>query len=175
MPDSALEARLHALETRLSAVEDQLAITRLMATYGPAVDGLDADLTSALWAEGGWYDAGVAVFEGRQGLRDLIDSELHQRLVAEGSAHLISAPQITVDGDTAIAVCYAQVLLHDPSAGAGGGWHVWRVTANRWEWVRTAHGWRVAARINRPLDGADEPRQLLRASLSDDLGRFFRS
>ena len=161
-------ARLRALETRLAAVEDQLAITRLMATYGPAVDSLDAELTAELWAVDGWYDAGVATFEGHQGLRDLIDSDLHQRLAAMGAAHVISAPQVTIDGDTAVAVCYAQVLVHDESADAG--WRIWRVTANRWHWSRTPQGWKVVARTNRPLDGSDEPRQLFRDSLSHNLG-----
>ncbi len=44
------EARLAALEQRLRRVEDELAIGRLMASYGPLVDAGDADAVAGLWA-----------------------------------------------------------------------------------------------------------------------------
>jgi NAD(P)H-dependent flavin oxidoreductase YrpB (nitropropane dioxygenase family) len=40
------------------------------------------------------------------------------------------------------------------------------VTANRWEWVRTAGGWWVSSRTNRPLDGNEEARALLRSTFA---------
>ena len=45
----------------------------------------------------------------------------------------------------------------------GDGFAVARVSANRWELVRTGEGWRIETRTNRPLDGGAEPRALLRA------------
>jgi hypothetical protein len=162
--DEAPADRLAALEARLTALEDQLAITRLMATYGPAVDSLNAEITAALWAEDGCYDAGVDVFDGRDGLRRMVLTDPHQGFVLGGCAHIVSAPQVTVDGDTAVATCHSQLLLRDESID---GYRVWRVTANRWEWARTPNGWKVTARTNRPLDGGEEARELFRASLAE--------
>lgn len=158
----SFEHRLTELSSRLAALEDQLQISRLMATYGPAVDSLSAEITASLWADEGWYDAGVAVFEGRDGLRQMIDSDMHQGFVRGGCAHIVSAPQITVDGDKAVAVCHSQLLVRDESMD---GYRVWRITANRWEWARTPQGWRVTARTNRVLDGSGEARQLFRDSI----------
>jgi ketosteroid isomerase-like protein len=50
------EDRIAALEQRLRRVEDELAIGRLMASYGPLVDAGDADAVAGLWAEDGEYD-----------------------------------------------------------------------------------------------------------------------
>ena len=43
MGDTDLAAAVAALEARLRAVEDQLAITRLVVSYGPAVDSGSAE------------------------------------------------------------------------------------------------------------------------------------
>ena len=45
---------------------------------------------------------------------------------------------------------------------SGDNFRTWRVGANRWEFVRTADGWRVKQRINRVLNGDAEARELLR-------------
>jgi hypothetical protein len=50
------EDQIAALEPRLRRVEDELAIGRLMASYGPLVDAGDADAVAGLWAEDGEYD-----------------------------------------------------------------------------------------------------------------------
>lgn len=154
--------RLAALEARLGALEDELTIIRLMATYGPSVDSLASDVTAALWAEDGYYDAGVGVFEGVEGIRTMVETEPHRGFVAGGAAHVVSAPRVVLDGDTAIAICHSQLLFRDE---AHDGWRVWRVTANRWEWARTADGWRVTGRTNRPLDGSGAAPELFRRSL----------
>jgi hypothetical protein len=156
------EDRLAALETRLAALEDELTIIRLMATYGPSVDALAADVTAGLWAEDGVYDAGVAVFEGAEGLRAMVETEPHRAYVRGGAAHVVSPPRVVVNGDTAVAVCHSQLLLHDEALD---GWRVWRVTANRWDWARTPLGWRVTSRTNRPLDGSPQGPQLFHTSL----------
>jgi SnoaL-like domain len=106
----------------------------------------------------------VDIFDGRDGLRRMILTDPHQGFVLGGCAHIVSAPQVTVDGDTAVAVCHSQLLLRDESAD---GYRVWRITANRWEWARTPNGWKVTARTNRPLDGGEEARELFRASLAE--------
>jgi len=39
------------------------------------------------------------------------------------------------------------------------------MTANRWELVRTASGWKIKRRTLRPLDGSEPARELLRGAL----------
>lgn len=41
--------RLIDLERRLQQIEDERAIERLIASYGPLVDAGDPDATAALW------------------------------------------------------------------------------------------------------------------------------
>jgi ketosteroid isomerase-like protein len=164
--DAATDDWRTALEARVAALEDQLAIARLMATYGPSVDSLSADQTASLWAEDGSYDAGAAVYDGPDAIRRLVSTDPHQGFVLGGCAHIISAPVITVRGDTAVALSHSQLLLRDE---ASDSYSVWRISANRWEWRRTAEGWKVVARTNRPLDGSGEARELFRTSL--DAGR----
>ncbi|GIF52032.1 SnoaL-like protein [Asanoa ferruginea] len=165
------ENRLATLEKRVAALEDEIAIARLMASYGPSVDSLSADLAAALWADDGDYDAGTwagmapgttGVFHGSDAVREMVATEPHQGFVRSGCAHVVSAPRITVDGDTAVAVCYAQLLRRDEATDS---YRVWRITANRWEWTRTPAGWKVANRTNRPLDGSEAARDLFRAAL----------
>jgi hypothetical protein len=145
------------IEARLRALEDQFAIMQAMASYGPAVDSGLADATAGLWTEDGVYDAQVGVFAGRAGIKTMVQGPMHQSIIAGGSAHVIGLPVIKVSGDRAVSTCYARLYRHDGM----GGFRVWRVTANRWEWQRTADGWQVTNRVNRVLDGSGEARDLL--------------
>jgi hypothetical protein len=159
---TAQDDRLTALETRLQALEDECTIVRLMATYGPAVDGLVSEVAAGLWTEDGYYDAGIAVFEGADSIRTMVETEPHRGFVAGGAAHVVTPPRVFLDGDTAVAICHSQLLLRDEEHD---GWRVWRVTANRWHWARTADGWRVTGRTNRPLDGSGDALDLFRSAL----------
>ena len=135
------------------STDDVVAITQLIAAYGPAVDTGDGDAVAALFAEDGWYDVAGMRFEGRAQIAAMVHGGGHQGLIAEGVAHVMGMPHVAVDGDTATAVNQSVVLRKT---------HVWRVAANRWTFVRTADGWRVQSRVNRLLDGAQEARDLLR-------------
>ena len=44
------------LEKRLKHIEDERAVERLIASYGPLVDAGEADATAELWALDGSYD-----------------------------------------------------------------------------------------------------------------------
>jgi ketosteroid isomerase-like protein len=131
--DAEPEDRIAALEARVRLLEDQLAIHRLIHSWGPAVDGDNPEAAAAIWAEDGVL------------LSDMRGTRL------DGPA------AVTVDGDTAKAVGYSRVYLHD----ADGGYAVWRVSANRWDFRRTADGWRVTRRINQAIDGGPKARELL--------------
>ncbi len=78
-------------------------------------------------------------------------------------------PYIEINGDTAIATVYLQILAPNPfgeeftlsSHGTTKGYRVHRLTASRWDFVRTAEGWKVKRRALRPMD-TPEARVLLR-------------
>ena len=50
------EQRLAELEARLRRIEDERAIERMIASYGPLVDAGEADAVAAMWAPDGVYD-----------------------------------------------------------------------------------------------------------------------
>lgn len=155
MTDSA---RMAQLEARLLLLEDRLAISELVASYGPLVDAGDAAGTAALWTEDGTYDVDTGVYEGRQGIAEMVQSFEHQGLLSRGCAHLTTAPRIELDGDAAVAVCHSQLVVRRDD---GRSFSVARTTAHRWELVRTVDGWRVARRTSRLLDGSEAARSLL--------------
>lgn len=144
-------------DERLRALEDRAAITGLIARYGPLADAGDSAGVAALWCEDGEYEVGgFGVARGHREIAALIDGEAHQGFMARGCAHVLSAPSIALDGDAAVSVNHS-VLLRKMS----DGFEAWRVSANRWELRRTGEGWRVARRINCPLDGGEAGRTLL--------------
>ncbi|HWJ67171.1 MAG TPA: nuclear transport factor 2 family protein [Nocardioides sp.] len=161
MPD-ATDARLAALEERLARVEDELAITRLIASYGPLVDGGEADLVAGLWTEDGVYDVDEGHMAGRGQLAAMVRSRAHQGWIAGGCAHFLGPAHVTLDGDTAVAVCHSLMVVNDGGEfGSDAAFGVRRATAHHFELVRSDDGWRVARRTSRVLDGRPEAPALL--------------
>lgn len=68
------EDRIAALEARLGALEDERDIARTMASYGPLVDGGDADGVAALWAPDGVYDIDEIFLAGRERIVEMVRS-----------------------------------------------------------------------------------------------------
>lgn len=155
-----VEAQLTDVIHRLAAVENQLAITRLMVSYGPAVDAGHADEVANLWTHDGVYQVDSGALEGRDAIRGMVRSDQHQSWIRRGCAHTMTPPLVTVHGDVASAFCYTQLTAHDPVTGT---FVVERTTANRWEFARTEAGWRVIHRSACLLDGSDEARAVLSA------------
>jgi ketosteroid isomerase-like protein len=172
-----VEARLARLEARLRELEDRIEIYQLLSAYGPLVDSGDAEATSRLWVEDGVYDWGggprpadgaAVAKEGWAGaaysraeIEAMVRGPAHRSIIESGAGHVIGLPHVELAGDTAVATGYARLYRRD-----GDGFAVARVSANRWELVRTAAGWRVATRTNRVLDGGEAPRALLRAGVA---------
>jgi hypothetical protein len=151
------------LEERLRKVEDRLEIYQLLSTYGPCADSGSGDLVETLFTVDGEYDTSETVCEGAAGVREMIDSfPLHRELMASGCAHIIDTPALRIDGDRAVAVGHSMLLRH-----ADGGNKVFFMSAVRWEFERTADGWKIARRTNRHLDGNPDARQLLRQALEE--------
>jgi hypothetical protein len=142
-------------------------------TYGPAVDSGSGPEVGRLWADEGEYDSGVGTWVGPDSIASMVMGDQHQSFVRNGCAHVISTPLIRVDGDEAVATCYALLLLRDDeSAGVGGlwpaggpGYRVRRITANEWTLSRHVDGWKVTRRVNRPLDGSEDAHEIFRKVL----------
>lgn len=148
----------NSTDDRIRRLEDIEAIRNLIANYGPLADIGDAQGVAALWTEDGSYSVGdFGDAKGRDHIAALILSDTHQQLLTAGCGHILTAPHITLDRDSAFAVNHSVVLRN-----AGDSHEVWRVSANRWELVRTDEGWRVQHRSNRPLNGDGAARNLLR-------------
>ncbi|WIM88824.1 nuclear transport factor 2 family protein [Candidatus Mycobacterium wuenschmannii] len=156
----AVEDRLEALERRLRSVEDELAIRRLLASYGPLVDAGDGDTVAALWTEDGQYDVDGWVMRGRSDVAAMVQSSGHQSMISAGAAHFLGPVCLRVDGDNAIAVCESIVVRHDDE---GRGYRVWRAGANHVTLRRTDEGWRIVRRTTRALDGSSDARNVLAA------------
>lgn len=154
---TSIEDRLAQLELRLQSAEDRLAIANLIASYGPAVDTLDGQTAAELWTDDGTYVIGDDTVE-RAGIAGVVNFDAHRAYVSAGCGHVLSPARIDLSGDTAIAVNYSIVFMHE-----AGRWVADRMSANRWECVRTPAGWKVSRRANRVLTGAERARALLAA------------
>ena len=143
--------RLDRLERRVRELEDEAAIGRLIAGYGPLADSSQGDALRGMWVEeGGSYELQGYHFTSAD-MAQTVASELHHRFVSRGCAHTLGPARIWLRGDTAVALNYSVVFVYD-----GGRWVAERVAANRWNLTRTADGWRVRRRVNRVLDGGPE-------------------
>ena len=148
--------RLLALENRVRLLEDEAAICRVIASWGPAADRADGRAATSLWTDDAVLIAEAMRIEGASGVGDMIDSEGQQALVRQGCAHVQSFPVVQVDGDRATAVNYGRVYLH-----TNEGFEIWRVSANCWELRRTADGWRVTRRHAHVIDGGPQAQEVL--------------
>lgn len=150
-----------SIEDRLQRIEDQLDIYQVISRYGPAADaGSTADAV-ALWKEDGVYEVGgVGKYTGHDEIAGLLESDLHQGYIRNGSAHLLSLPHVILKDGSATAVNYAQLALRTED-----GFQTTRIVASRWELARSDGTWKVTSRKNVLLDGAQAGRDLLEHSL----------
>lgn len=148
---------------RLQRLEDELAITKLLASYGPSVDAANADNAAALWSVDGTYDVEDWQMTGRRGVHEMVSSASHQNLVAQGCCHFLGPAVVTVDGDTAVAVCESLVLVRDDA-----GYRVWRATANHFALERVDGQWQITTRTSRLLNGDPYAHTLLNRGLAGE-------
>jgi SnoaL-like domain len=153
-PEPELEKvadRFDRLERRVAELEDEAAIARLIAGYGPLADSSQGDAVRDMWVEeGGTYELQGYHFTSAD-MAATVTSDLHRGFVSRGSAHTLGPARVWLEGDTAVAVNYSVVFVHDD-----GRWVAERVAANRWDLTRSSDGWRVRRRVNRLLDGGPD-------------------
>jgi uncharacterized protein (TIGR02246 family) len=141
-----LEARVTELAERVQRLEDELAIHRLLVSYGLGVDAGDPDRGAAVFTEDGVYDADVGRMEGREAVRAMVRGPRHQEMVGS-CAHQIGPAVVTFEAPgRASATGYSRVYL-----ATRAGTHVYRVSLNRWELEKRDGAWLVARRTTRIL------------------------
>ena len=162
------------LEARIREIEDRLEIYNLIASHPPSADTGARDYTAS------GVDRGRRVRPRRRVRRAQGDGwrspELRTIRASSrdraGHRPFRGLPYVRVTGDTAYAISYLQILVPDrvgpefdvPNHGKTRGFHVHRVSANRWDFVRTAQGWKIKRRRLRPLDGSEPARDILRGT-----------
>jgi len=163
------------LEERLRLIEDRFAIYDLIARHPSSADTGAGEFVASVWAEDGVFDRGAEFPRpsGRAAIAAGSSNPEHHRAIEQGIAHFAGLPYVRIEGDRAVAISYLQILVPDrvgpifevPNHGASQGFHVHRVSANRWEFVRTSEGWKISRRTLRPLDGSAEARDILKSAL----------
>jgi len=163
------------LEQRVRIIEDRLEIYNLIASHPPSADTGASDYTASVWTEDSVFDRGAEFARptGRTAIAAGSSSLEHHRAIEQGIAHFAGLPYVKISGDTAFAITYLQILVPDrvgplfdvPNHGSSRGFHVHRVSANRWDFARTMEGWKITRRTLRPLDGSAPAREILRGAL----------
>jgi hypothetical protein len=153
-----MTVELQDLAARIQRMEDELAIRRVILSYGPAADAGLAARAGALWADDGEYDWDTArpPLEGPVAVARMLEGDGHQSLIASGVAHFAGPPLIEVDDDHATALSYSLVLRRDTDQRV----YVWRLGAARWEFTRADGSWRILRRVHRQLDDTGAGREL---------------
>jgi hypothetical protein len=164
-----MAVELEELAARLQRVEDELAIRRVILSYGPAADSGETARAGALWADDGEYDWDTEqpALQGPAAVQRMLEGGGHQSLIGEGVAHFAGPPLIELDGDRATALSYSFVLRRDAGEQRI---YVWRLGAARWEFVRTDDGWRIHRRTHRQLDETGTGRELFGDTLRARFG-----
>ena len=164
------------LEQRLRLVEDKLAIYHLIASHPPAADtGNENYYRNAFTPEGTVDLGGGKGASGNQAIGAIVARPEHRAAIAGGLCHFAGLPRVEIDGDTAVAISYLQVItphhgaapMDVPGHGASIGFRIHRAGANRWDLVRTNEGWKVKRRALRPLDGSKDANELLTGAMAE--------
>jgi hypothetical protein len=158
------------IEQRLRLVEDKLAIYHLIASHPPAADTGDGSYYRNAFTGDGTVDLGGGkTADGNAAIASVVARPEHQAAIAGGLRHFAGLPRVEVNGDTAVAISYLQIITPNrtaapvdvPGHGASPGFRIHRAACNRWDLVRTADGWKVKRRMLRPLDGSSDARDIL--------------
>jgi len=153
-------AALRLLSERIRALEDELAIHRLLVSYGFAVDTNDVDAMLALFdpdirivVDGHWE------MRGHEAAREIVEGSTHQGYLPN-CAHNIGPFAVEVHGDRAVATGYSRVYLRTDE-----GFKVERISFNRWELERRDSTWLIVERHTALLGSGDGAHDLLRRGL----------
>jgi uncharacterized protein (TIGR02246 family) len=129
------------LEDRLRRLEDISEIHQLFVDYGLALDAGDFDAYADLFAEDGEVLLGpMGRAKGRENIKALMAGTLSRG--AGSSFHIISSPQVQLDGDTATS----QVMWSVVTADETGKATMTMIGRHRDDLVREHGRWKIARR-----------------------------
>jgi hypothetical protein len=168
-------AEAKELEDRIKAIEDRLAIYNLIASHPPSADTGAQSYIRSIFTDDAVLDLGGAKSaSGNEAISEMSQRPAHQEAIRGGLAHFAGLPHVELDGDRAVVTSYLQIISPDalaepvevPAHGLSKGYRIHRVGANRWELVRTHHGWKIKRRVFRSLDGSADALDILRRALA---------
>jgi uncharacterized protein (TIGR02246 family) len=129
------------LARRVQRLEDIVAIHQLFIDYGRYLDAGDIDAYASLFAEDGEVLLGpLGRAKGRAAIKELMTRTLGGR--QGGSYHIISSPQVVLDGDRATATVMWTVIART----ADGRPALTMVGRHADELRREGDGWRFVRR-----------------------------
>lgn len=160
------------LEQRLQETEDRLDIYNLIASHPPIVDSGQSDFVSAVWMEEGVFDSYSRQRVGAAAIAQAMGGPEVRSAIDAGLGHFCGLPHVTITGDTAHAICYLQLVgpnsegeaVDVPNHRRTKGYRIHNLLANRWDFVRTAAGWRIKRRAIRLIDGTEPARDIMRGA-----------
>lgn len=137
-------------EARLRQVEDQLAIERVLVEYSARIDARDYEGYADLFAREGTWQNGNTVRRGREEIVAMlvgIFGTPEEGFVNRADYHLVSNPQVDVDGDRATARSRHLLLMRGPDGApvpelAG---------LYEDEFVREDGEWKILRRVDNPV------------------------
>jgi len=131
-----------SLAQRVRRLEDLMAIHQLFVDYGRYLDAGDIDAYASLFAEDGEVLLGpIGRAKGRAAIKDLMTRVLAGR--AGSSYHIISSPQVVLDGDRATATVMWTVIARTAEGGAA----LTMVGRHADDLRRERDGWRFVRRM----------------------------
>src|SRR5262245_57009229 len=130
-----------ALLERVQRLEDLTAIHQLFVDYGRYLDAGDIDAYASLFADDGEILLGpLGRAKGRAAIRELMSKALAGR---KGSSyHIVSSPQVALDGDHATATVMWSVVARTAEGSAA----LTMVGHHADELRREPQGWRFVRR-----------------------------
>lgn len=129
------------LGARVQRLEDLLEIHQLFIDYGLALDAGDFDAYAALFADDGEVLLGpMGRAKGRDDIQALMTKTLQGGVGS--SFHIISSPQVALDGDTATSQVMWSVVTRDGSGQAS----LTMIGRHRDDLVRADGRWKFARR-----------------------------
>jgi hypothetical protein len=177
---AANQTSKRSLEERLRDVEDRLEILNLVAGHPPGADTGEGEYAASYCIEDVvlQFSEHASPLSGRTQLVTTLQAPAHKGAIEQGVTHFTALPYIEIDGDTAVVTSNLQILTPNPQAepfelsghGTSKGFRVHRLSANRWELVRTPEGWRIKRRTGRSMD-TPAARQLLRETTKERMAK----
>jgi uncharacterized protein (TIGR02246 family) len=130
-----------SIEDRVQRLEDLLEIHQLFVDYGLALDAGDFDTYASLFAKDGEVMIGpMGRAKGRDEIRELMSGMLAGGVGS--SYHIISSPQVQLEGDTATS----QVMWSVVNVADDGQARLTMIGRHKDDLVREDGRWKIARR-----------------------------